>query len=220
MPTETPVASVTPAAAAAPAASSASAAAVAAAAAAPAAAAPAAEPAAAAPPAAGSVVAPAPAPVVEYALTLPKDAAVTPASIERTTAFAKAAGLSPAVAQQALELADQEVVAYRNQQKETFQTLATETWVTQLKADPAYGGEKFAQTQEHCRRAGERFLEPADREELNTSGLGNHPMLVKMFARIGAAMKNDGFVNGGAGDGGRDNSLEGIASRMYDKTKS
>ena len=157
--------------------------------------------AAAAPPAVAT-----PPAAVEYALTLPKDSVLDASALERTTAFAKAAGLAPVVAQKALDYAQAEVAADRTRQEtaqqEAFKTLTTKTWVDEVKADPMYGGEKYLVTVEEVKRAADKFLTPEDREALNTSGWGNHPMLVKMFARIGKAMANDSMVTGGSGGTG------------------
>jgi len=156
---------------------------------------------------------------VKYELALPKDAVIEAAAIERTTAFAKATGLTPEAAQHALNHANAEVAADRVQQKaanvEAFKALATKTWVDEVKADATYGGEKYLVTVEEVKRAADRFLTAEERVVLNQTGWGNHPMLVKMFARIGQAMANDKFIQGTGGAGERDNSLEGRAARMY-----
>jgi hypothetical protein len=200
-PTETPVEPTTPAVVPAPVAPAAPAPAVIPSAADQAAANAVAQAAAAAPPAA--VTPPA---AVEYALTLPKDSVLDASAIERTTAFAKAAGLAPVVAQKALDYAQAEVAADRTRQEtaqaEAFKTLTTKTWVDEVKNDPTFGGEKFLKTVEDVKRAADVFLTADDREALNTSGWGNHPMLVRLFARIGKAMANDGMVTGGSGGTG------------------
>lgn len=138
-------------------------------------------------------------------LTLPKDAVIDAAAIERTTAFAKATGLTPEAAQHALNHANAEVSADRAAQKtaneQAFKTLATKTWVEEVQADATYGGEKYLTTVADVKKAADRFLTPEERVILNQTGWGNHPMLVKMFARIGQALANDKLVVGGAGSG-------------------
>lgn len=140
---------------------------------------------------------------VAYALALPKDAQIEASAIERVTTFAKDHKLAPDVAQKALDLADAEVKADRNKQNvlatESFKTMATKQWVEDVKADTEFGGDKYLVTVEEVKRAADRFLTDADREVLNTTGWGNHPMLVKMFARIGRAISNDKLVNGNSG---------------------
>jgi len=156
---------------------------------------------------------------VKFELALPKDAVIEAAAIERTTAFAKAAGLSPEVAQKTLDHANAEVAADRVQQKaahaEAFKTLATKQWVEDVKADHVYGGEKYLTTVEEVKRAADRFLTNEERAVLNQTGWGNHPLLVKMFARIGQAMKDDKLVMGG-GAGGTES--QSAAQVLYGKT--
>lgn len=72
-------------------------------------------------------------PYAPYALTLPEDAVIEAGAIERTIAFAKAAGLSPEAAQQALEHANGEVAAYQEQVTNDWNTLTRETWVQEAK---------------------------------------------------------------------------------------
>lgn len=158
---------------------------------------------------------------VAYTLALPKDAQIEAGAVERLTSFAKEHKLAPEIAQKALDLADAEVKADRVKQNESaaesFKTMATKQWVEDVKADAEFGGEKYLVTVEEVKRAADKFLTDADREVLNTTGWGNHPMLVKMFARIGRSMANDKLVNSGASGSGaaRDNSLEARASRLY-----
>lgn len=153
---------------------------------------------------------------VAYALALPKDAVIEASAVERLTSFAKEHKLAPDVAQKALDLAAAEVKADRDKQNEvaaeSFKTMATKQWVDDLKADKDFGGEKYLVTVEEVKRAADRFLTPEDRETLNVTGWGNHPMLCKMFARIGRAMGNDKLVNGNSGSG--DGEVR-LADRMF-----
>jgi hypothetical protein len=152
---------------------------------------------------------------VAYTLTLPKDAALPADSVERTTAFAKAEGLSPEAAQKVLELTNTEVANFRDAKTAEFETLSRVTWVKEIEADPELGGKNLPETKVALKAAADRFLTPEDRAQLDASGFGNHPMLVRMFARIGKAIRDDGFVQGGSGADGRDTTFEGRAARMY-----
>lgn len=138
-----------------------------------------------------------------YALALPKDAVIEAGALERLTTFAKAEKLSPEVAQKALELANAEVAADRTRQSEAnaeaFKTMAFETWMTELKADKEFGGEKFDATVLESSRAVAKFITPEEKQILNDTGWGNHPMLVRFFARVGRTMAPDTLVNGNAG---------------------
>lgn len=87
-------------------------------------------------------------------------------------------------------------------------------WVETAKTDAEIGGEALPQNLQSAQRALDRFASPELRALLdyrsdanpNGLGLGNHPELVRVFARIGKAMADDKFVtsNSAAGTGPRD----------------
>ena len=137
---------------------------------------------------------------IEYQLALPKDAVIEAQAVERMTAFAKAHNLSPDAAQKALDHANAEVVADRAAQAarnaEAFNTLARETWVNEIKADKEFGGDKFDATVLESKRAADKFITAEEKQILNETGWGNHPMLVRFFARVGRMMGEDGLITG------------------------
>ena len=72
----------------------------------------------------------------------------------------------------------------------------TEQWATDVKADKEIGGDKLTGNLSAAQRALDQFGTPELKEYLNTTGLGNHPDLVKTFVKIGKAMSEDGMVDG------------------------
>lgn len=72
----------------------------------------------------------------------------------------------------------------------------TEQWATDVKADKDIGGDKLTGNLSAAQRALDQFGTPELKEYLNTTGLGNHPDLVKTFVKIGKAMSEDGMVDG------------------------
>ena len=70
-------------------------------------------------------------------------------------------------------------------------------WQAELKADPEVGGEKQAQAVMHVRRAIKEFGGVEVAKVLAQAGLGNHPALVRGFAKIGRALAEDS-VSGAA----------------------
>jgi len=72
----------------------------------------------------------------------------------------------------------------------------TEQWAADVKADKEIGGDKLTGNLSAAQRALEQFGSPELKEYLNTTGLGNHPDLVKTFIKIGKAMSEDGMVSG------------------------
>ena len=72
----------------------------------------------------------------------------------------------------------------------------TEGWAETVKADKEIGGDKLTANLSAAQRALDLFGTPELKEYLNTTGLGNHPDLVKTFVKIGKAMSEDGMVDG------------------------
>ena len=83
----------------------------------------------------------------------------------------------------------------QKQQMEAWQK-TTEQWAADVKADKEIGGDKLTSSISTAQRALETFGTPELKEYLNTTGLGNHPELVKAFVKIGKAMSEDGMVTG------------------------
>lgn len=72
-------------------------------------------------------------------------------------------------------------------------TKAAQECVEALKKE--WGGE-FDANLNLVKRATEAFLTPEDKKFMDESGLGNHPVLVKLFQRMGKALSEDKFVRG------------------------
>ncbi len=72
----------------------------------------------------------------------------------------------------------------------------TEGWAETVKADKEIGGDKLTANLSAAQRALDQFGTPELKEYLNSTGLGNHPDLVKTFVKIGKAMSEDGMVDG------------------------
>jgi len=83
----------------------------------------------------------------------------------------------------------------QQRQTEAWQA-TTEQWAADVKADKEIGGDKLTANLSVAQRALDQFGTPALKEYLNTTGLGNHPDLVKTFVKIGKALSEDGMVTG------------------------
>lgn len=83
----------------------------------------------------------------------------------------------------------------QKQQAEAWQK-QTEGWAESVKADKEIGGDKLTSSISTAQRALETFGSPELKEYLNTTGLGNHPELIKVFVKVGKAMSEDGMVTG------------------------
>ena len=69
-------------------------------------------------------------------------------------------------------------------------------WATAIKADPDFGGAKFEKTVADAGVFMDRFLDQDGRDLLNASGLGNHPSLVRAFAKAGMHFAEGEIITG------------------------
>ena len=99
----------------------------------------------------------------------------------------------------------------QQRQAEAWQA-QTEQWAADVKADKEIGGDKLTANLSAAQRALEQFGDPELKEYLDTTGLGNHPALVKAFIKVGKAMSEDKVVTGGHESGGSD-----LISAFYPK---
>lgn len=78
-----------------------------------------------------------------------------------------------------------------------------EKWADTAKADKDIGGDKWGSTVENATRFTNKFGTPALKEFLNASGGGNHPELIRVFAKAGELIREDSPPSGGASGGGK-----------------
>lgn len=78
-------------------------------------------------------------------------------------------------------------------------------WSESIKKDPQFGGAMFNENMALARR-GLKAVMPADANSakeltmlLNDSGMGNHPEIIKVFAKVGKMIKEDSVMSGRAG---------------------
>ena len=140
--------------------------------------------------------------IEEIVLTLPKDSLLDDAARERIASYAKEQGLSKEQAQSLLERESQSVSSFWERQKAAFET-RKEGWRKAAETDQEIGGQEFGKNVELAHRAVKRFGSDAFLKELEQTGYGNHPELVRVFARIGKAMSNDELVHAKAPAGQR-----------------
>lgn len=138
----------------------------------------------------------------KYDLKLPKDSALSDSHLEKLSSYAKEKGLSNEQAQSLLERESQAVSDYAASQQAKLQEVSN-SWVEQAKNDKELGGEGFKQNAEFAKRVVTRFGTDEFKKELNKTGLGNHPELLRVFSRIGKAMSEDQLVIPGVQSGGK-----------------
>lgn len=134
----------------------------------------------------------------KYALKMPEGVEVDQALLDELGPEFKELGLTQAQAQ---KLADKFVAAQQAKaEKQGSDWAATQTkWVDDAKADKDIGGDKWDSTVSNAQRAIKTLGSPALGEYLNASGGGNHPELIRVFAKVGAMLKEDNPAGGGDG---------------------
>ena len=156
----------------------------------------------------------------KYELKPAADTKLTADRVAEIAAFAKANKLSQAQAQSVMERENTTLTAVAKAQ-EDFAVKTKQEWIDGTMNDPVIGGDKLKAVAEQCRRVVEKFAPAAEpwavkfREELVTSGLGNHPGLLRFVNNIAQSMGDDQLVQG-AGQGG--GSAKSAGAKIFEKS--
>jgi hypothetical protein len=105
------------------------------------------------------------------------------------------------------------------EQQKTAWEQTQKTWVESLKTDKDFGGAQFDANLQTARKAVTRFGSPELKAFLDESGLGNHPEIVRTFARIGKAIAEDSIAGVTAPPPGQ-KSEEDLLRALYPNTPS
>lgn len=126
-----------------------------------------------------------------YELKMPEGIDLDKDAAAEFVAFAKEQGIKPDQAQRVAEIG-----AKMMQRQAEAHARTVSTWVEQVKADKEIGGEKLEENLAVARSAIEAFGTPELKDVLNSTGLGNHPAVVKFFYQAGKRISQDSFVGG------------------------
>ena len=129
-----------------------------------------------------------------YEFKAPEGTTLDPAGVEVFTPLFKEAKLDNATAQKFLD-------TYATYQGQLLAKQA-ETWLETAKADKEIGGDKFDGTAKMAQAAFAKWASPELKTFLESTGLGNHPELLRTFAKIGAAGQEESTFVQGRGSAG------------------
>lgn len=107
--------------------------------------------------------------------------------------LAKESKLSNEQAQKFLSMKEKTIETFAQRQIEQFRE-TTKKWVDDVKSDKELGGQNLPQTLQFARRAIDEIASPELKKILDDTGYGNHPELVRAFARLGKRISNDKMV--------------------------
>lgn len=101
----------------------------------------------------------------------------------------------------------------RAQEAEAF-AQQVQDWGKAVEADPEIGGKAFADNVKAAQSALATYGTPELKGLLNSTGLGNHPEVVRFFARIGKTVPKEDKVVSGDRSG---STVRSIEERLYGK---
>ncbi len=122
----------------------------------------------------------------KYDLKLADGSLLDASALERIGAVARSQGLSNEEAQVLVDKQQAEVSTFIEERKAM--------WHKEASNDKEIGGEAFAQNAELAKRAFERVAPPGLKAEMDRTGYGNHPLVLKMFVNLGRMMADDKLV--------------------------
>lgn len=128
--------------------------------------------------------------------------------------LAKDAGLKAGQAQKLVEFDLQRQAAAEKASSEHF-TKQRQEWRASLKTDPEFGGANETKSIANVARAITKYGTPSLRKFLD-AGAGDHPEIVKLFARLGADLAEDPGVKAPARNTAA--SEDGELRKMFDKS--
>lgn len=112
------------------------------------------------------------------------------------SALAKELNLPQDQAQKIVDIASQKLLpAWQEQLSNQWKEQLT-GWANESRNDEEIGGSKLPQALHSATKALDAFGTPALREVLETTGIGNHPEMIRFASKIGNSISQDGFVNG------------------------
>ncbi|WP_176608494.1 peptidase [Klebsiella pneumoniae] len=141
----------------------------------------------------------------KYEFTAPEGTELDSKAVELFEPVARELGLSNDQAQKLAGLWPQLQEQIQNRQAESWGQ-QVEQWAADTKADKEIGGDKLTVSVGHAQKALDTFASKEFREFLDSTGLGNHPEMVRAFAKVGKLMSEDSFVTG-QGNGSPKNDL-------------
>ena len=152
--------------------------------------------------------------VVEYTpFKVPEGVKIDEAVLAEFTENAKALGLKQEGAQALIDKLAPKIAAVQKSALEAQLAKAREGWEESLKTDKLLGGEKLEANLAIANKAFEAFGDPELKELLDTTGLGDHPAIVRWGFKVGNAISEDAIHVGRMGDGPKP-----PEQVLYDKT--
>ena len=154
----------------------------------------------------------------KYEIKIPDGMEVDKAMLEEATPMFKELGLSQEKAQKVIDFYSTKVLpAFVKRSADTWNA-QKEAWAAEVKKDPEIGGTNFETSVKKANRVLKTLGTPELDKVWSEYGLGNHPEFVRVFARMAQHMKEDDIHLPQVGPRPAGNTMEGIATVLYDNT--
>lgn len=149
------------------------------------------------------------APVVpeKYEFKMPEGVELDTAAAEEFSVLAKELKLDQATAQKVADIGAKMAQKQAERHAETVKG-----WTTESKADKEFGGDNLQQNLATAQKAIDTFGSKELKSLLTSSGLGNHPEIIRFAFNAGKAISEDGFIRSGSRTSTPAQSLE---KRLY-----
>ena len=141
-----------------------------------------------------------------------KDPLLDPSEIAEVAQLVKDGKLKPEDAKAQLDQRNSSIQKFYEAKQEAFKKEQS-TWVETAKNDKEIGGKEFGKNVELAKRFLDKFFDEPFKKELDKTGLGNHPELLRGFIRAGKAMSEDSFIRPPATPGTGEK--KSLAERLY-----
>ena len=148
---------------------------------------------------------------IKYDLKKPEGTTLTDSDVQAVLAQAKEKNLTNEQAQLLLEAKSDGAKTYAARELQKIKDDSPK-WVEAMKSEYK---EDFKKTIENASRVVSKYADKEFKDFLDNSGLGNNPMVVRLFAKIGKAFGEDHWVDGNPSAPKKEVSK---AEKMYDKT--
>lgn len=140
----------------------------------------------------------------KYDFKAPEGYSFNDAGLAKFQEMARGLGMSQEQAQAHMDYFVGELTGTETRRTEAYQK-QQEAWVTSIKADKELGGKAFDQTVSRCQKA-MSVIDPSGelRKVVDAMGIGNHPVMVRAWARLGSLMEDDAVDTGSGSSAPRD----------------
>ena len=130
---------------------------------------------------------------IEYKLELSENSQLAKEKLDEIAEFSKKHGLSNEAAQEILKGQETLLNEFTEGLRQRHEA-QVDAWEEEVRNDPQLGGDNLAKNLERGKRAIEAFGSEAFIEGLKETGYGNHPEVIRTFAKIGELVDNDELV--------------------------